>query len=62
MRHLNMFIGKVIERVDAGEMGDVPLQWVDMVEEVTFHFEDGDKLTLCTDWRGRDCYISEKEK
>jgi hypothetical protein len=31
-----------------------------MVDWIIFHFEDGQKISISTDWRGQDCYISQR--
>lgn len=50
-------VGKTVSRISTDtELEPYDLSTCDRVE---IHFTDGTSLILRTDWRGRECYISQ---
>jgi hypothetical protein len=55
-------VGKTVARIESDAykgFGSGGSADVVMATWVKIHFTDGTSITLGTDWRGRDCYISQ---
>lgn len=48
-------VGKTIAGVEVDGLG----AGITLSDKVVLKFTDGTRLTLRTDWRGQDCYISQ---
>tara|TARA_R110000868_G_scaffold337623_1_gene598519 strand:- start:183 stop:380 length:198 start_codon:yes stop_codon:yes gene_type:complete len=56
----NQYYGKKLTKVTdlyGNELSDLV-----MAEWIIFHFDDGSQLSIATDWRGGECYISQRTK
>jgi len=56
-RDVDCHIGKVVERIVVDEFSH---KHINMTEQVVIKFTDGSKIILRADYRGSDCYISER--
>ena len=56
----NRYYGKTIARIE-DEYGK-ELENLTLCESLVIIFTDGDRIILMQDWRGNECYFSQRDK